>query len=385
MNKTLTQESTHLLTSKISSSKKILIVSTKADLSGAPLHVLELAKGLVENGHLVTVIFGEDGEVRRDLEVQGISTHIIDSIKSKISIKLDIYALRDLSRLVKLLNPDIIHAHSSKAGMIARLVAWRHGIPAVFTVHGWGFGPGRKAIIAMYVRLTEFFLKPITAFYIAVSEADARLGIAHLGIAERNIRCIHNGMPDTSVRNKPQPGTTLIMVARNDFQKDYISLIKSIEHLPVKLRCVGRDTDTDDFRKLAAKAIGQAVDKIEFLGVRSDVANLLASSNIFVLSSRFEGLPLSIIEAMRAGLPVVASDVGGCSELVEEGRNGFLVKAGDVEALQKAISALTADFAMQQAFGEASRALYLSRFSSDRMVSETINVYNMLNAKRDSR
>jgi glycosyltransferase involved in cell wall biosynthesis len=368
--------------SKLKNVKKILLVSTKADLSGAPLHVLELAKGGSENGLQVTVVFGEDGVVRQHLEDLGISTHVVESIKSRINIILDLKAIFNLNRIVKQLSPDLIHAHSSKAGMIARLVAFWHSIPAGYTIHGWGFGPGRNALIAIYVRIVEWLLKSITTFYIAVSEADVRLGIDRLGIPKSKISCIHNGMPDIEPKARARPGQTVIMVARNDFPKDYACLIKAIEHIPVTLRCVGRDTDTDRFKKMAYDAIGKSVEKIEFMGVRSDVSDLLSSSNIFVLSSRFEGLPLSIIEAMRAGLPVITSDVGGCSELVKEGINGLLVKAGDIEALRKAIGSLAADFEMQRKFGEASRAIYERKFSSARMVSDIIGVYNKLYTNR---
>ncbi len=116
-------------------------------------------------------------------------------------------------------------------------------------------------------------------------------------------------------------------------------------------------------------------DRVEFLGNRSDVAEILGGAHVFALATNWEGLPISILEAMRAGLPVVASDVGGVREEVVEGQTGFLVPRGDVGATHDRLGLLLADPTLRERMGAAGRRRYEDLFSLDRMLKKTLEVY----------
>src|SRR5690606_1868117 len=169
---------------------------------------------------------------------------------------------------------------------------------------------------------------------------DRKIGVQKIGIPESRISTIYNGILDTDARAVPEQSSTVVMVARFAPQKDYATLLRAIDNLSCEVICVGSGTDSEEFRQIARKLAPRSEGRVQFLGVRPDVDHVLAKSGIFVLSSRFEGLPISIIEAMRAGLPIVASDVGGVPELLVERGNGYLFEAGDSDTLTTLLTQL---------------------------------------------
>lgn len=354
----------------------VAIISTNADRAGAPLHVQELSIGMSGQAARVVVVFGEDGPVRQALADRGIETYVVPTMRSQIDIGRDLKSISAIKTILAHVRPDIVHAHSSKAGMVGRIAGKAMGIPVVYTIHGWGFGTGRRPLISAIVRTIEFLLRSITSRFIAVSHADRNIGMTSLGISENRIATVHNGTPDTEFRADPGNSRVVAMVARADLQKDYETLFKAIEAVPCELWCIGRGTDSADFMDLAKGLAPSNHQKIRFFGSRSDVPELLSKAAIFVLSSRFEGLPISIIEAMRAGLPVVASDVGGVCELVQEGQTGFLFASGDHQALEQKLRQLMHDDALRKTLGANGRDHFLRNFTNDKMIAKTLSIYS---------
>lgn len=356
----------------------VLLVVTNADLAGAPIHVRDLALDLHHRGNNVSVIFGERGQIKDDLDHVGIKTFVVPTMRSNINIRQDICSVRELFRIVKSVSPDVIHAHSSKAGLIARVVGFYLNLPVIYTVHGWGFGLGRPKIISIFVYLTELILSIITAKFIAVSNADREIGLKYLGLKSSRISAIYNSSNfKPLLRGKIFGNLNLIMVARNNPQKDYNTFFKALALSNFdSAMIVGRGTDEDSFIANAHALLGDNFKKVLFLGSRSDVEALLEKSSIFVLISRFEGLPISIIEALSKGLPVLASAVGGVPELVSQGVNGFLFNPGDFEGLALRINELSNDPRKIESFGEASYARFVRDFGVNSMVDKVLNVYS---------
>jgi glycosyltransferase involved in cell wall biosynthesis len=294
----------------------------------------------------------------------------------------DLRTVSSLTRLLRRIEPDVVHVHSAKAGMVGRLAAARLGVPSVYTVHGWGFGQGRPAARGLLLAAVERMLRPWTGHYIAVSGADADLGVERVGIRPDRITVIHNGIADTDHRAAPESSRIVAMVARDDRQKDYATLIRAIARLDCELWCIGRGTDSAAFASMVESLLPQARERIRLLGARPDVPELLAKVGVFVLSTRYEGLPLSIIEAMRAGLPIVASRVGGVLELVRDGVNGALVEPGDPKALHDRIGELLADPDARRRAGAASRNAYESGYSLQPMIDATVATYANVRARR---
>jgi glycosyltransferase involved in cell wall biosynthesis len=164
------------------------------------------------------------------------------------------------------------------------------------------------------------------------------------------------------------------MTARFDRQKDHETLFRALTTLPdVQLDLIGNGPGQAATEALANQ-LGIAP-RVRFLGQRLDVAELLADAHVFVLSSRWEGFPRSTLEAMRAGLPVVVSRVGGAAEAVDDGQSGFVVEPGDREQLAERLRDLVHDSDLRRRMGAASRARYEIDFTFDRMAAKTLAVY----------
>ena len=357
--------------------KRIVLLSTNADLAGAPLHVQALATGLSDGGYEVHVIFGEDGPVRHALQAHGLQTYVVPTMRSNFNALEDVQSFYSFRKLLASIRPHIVHTHSAKASLIGRLAASSLSIACVYTVHSWGFGVGRKKLASAIVRFTERCMRRLTAHYIFVARSESLVGMQQLGIAAQHLTVVSNGIADTPYRAQPSSSRVVTMVARDEFPKDYATFFAACKALNCEVWCVGKHTDSDAFRQKYDVNNWPPNAKLQRFGARADVDFLLAQSGIFVLSSQFEGLPLSILEAMRAGLPVIASDVGGIAELVQP-NTGCLVPAGDSKALGAAIINLLNDDAQRAQFGQAGRRDYERLYSVREMVRNTCGIYESI-------
>jgi glycosyltransferase involved in cell wall biosynthesis len=355
---------------------RVMVVVTNADLAGAPIHVRDLVLGLQNRGVTLNVVFGKHGPVESDLRAAGIETHVIHTMRSNISPVADWRSFRTLLNLGRIFQPDLVHVHSSKAALIGRLVACLLRVPSVYTVHGWGFGRGRRITIGAFVFVSEWLLAWLTQRFITVSHADLQLGLKFLPIRQSRIQTIYNATPFTPSPAHLRPeGVHIIMVARDAFPKDYVTLFKALSQVVFdSVTLVGEGTQAPLF---IDRAIQCGVDpaKVRFMGVSSRVERLLENASIFVLSSQFEGLPISMIEAMSKGLPIVATNVGGIPELVQDGVNGCLFEPGDGNTLAECLNKLSVDAGLRLRMGQASVVKFDQQFSMDSMLKKTLTVY----------
>ncbi|WP_286809318.1 MULTISPECIES: glycosyltransferase family 4 protein [unclassified Leclercia] len=364
---------------------KVLYIITKADeIGGAQVHVRDLAKKLVAEGHDVHVIVGENGALVNQLKQNNIEVTIVDKLIRDISPLKDFQAVINIRQLIKKLAPDIIGLHSSKAGIIGRLSALGLGIPVVFTAHGWAFADGvgeNKKKLYIFI---ERSLAPLVNKIITVSNQDKELALKYKVTSDYKQVVIHNGMPDLAeeidlTSKELRSKIKIISVARFSEQKDHETLLIALSQVEYKnwiLTLVGKGPKMEYIKSYACQ-LGIR-DKIEFLGECNDVSNLLSNSDIFTLITNWEGLPLSIIEAMRASLPVVASDVGGVRELIDDNHTGFLIKHKDANQLTQIFEKLFSDSSLRQQMGHSGRVKYLANFTFDDMYYKTLSLYKGL-------
>jgi glycosyltransferase involved in cell wall biosynthesis len=176
------------------------------------------------------------------------------------------------------------------------------------------------------------------------------------------------------------------MVARFEEQKDHCTLLRALGRLAPRewtLELIGDGPLMEDAAELA-RGVGIA-DRVQFLGARHDVAQRLAEAQLFVLVSHWEGFPRSILEAMRAGLPVVTTRTGGAPESVEHGTTGAVVRAREVGELAAALEPLIASAALRRRMGDAGRRRYEAAFTFQRMLARTVSVYDQVLAARARR
>lgn len=355
----------------------ILFIITRADaIGGAQVHVKDLALALQQDQHKVLILTGQQGVYNQDLKQAGIESISCEFLRKSINPFLDGKSLRFILHVIELFQPDLIAAHSSKTGILARLASRLKKIPCVFTAHGWSFTTGIPEPNRSIYRLLEKATAAWADKIICVSEYDRQIGLK-AGINPQQLLTIHNGMHDVSSQFMADFRTSqpikIAMIARFDQQKDHSTLIKAMQHLDAELVLVGEGPSLGKIRQ-QVEALG-ITNKVKFLGFRKDIAEILATVQIFTLISNWEGLPCTIIEAMRAGLPVVASDVGGVSEIVIEDQTGYLIPRGDVQTLQQKLAYLITHEQVRSSMGVLGRQKYLCQLTFQHMYQQTLAVY----------
>jgi glycosyltransferase involved in cell wall biosynthesis len=364
------------------------LVTRSAPIGGVQIHVRDLAAALREEGHSATVIIGGSGAFVDQLRALGIPTIVLQHLSVPIHPLRDLRALGEIRAALRDLRPDLLALHSSKAGILGRIVGRWLGIPAILTAHGWNFTPGIPTFQSAVYRGIERVAGPLASRIIAVSEFDRQLAVDSGLLPANRVITVYNGLADVPPDLRADPGRTpprLIMVARFQPQKDHATLLRALSGLrdhAWELDLVGDGPLTQNMRSLAG-TLGIR-DRVRFLGQRSDVAQLLAAAQISLLVTNWEGFPLSILEAMRAGLPVVASSVAGIAESVRDEETGYVVPRGDEELLRDRIRRLLLSPTMRAQLGARGRAHYEQYFTLRHFVGRTLAVYRDVLAERET-
>ena len=361
----------------------VVYLITRADeLGGAQMHVLELARGFRVRDWQVTVLAGSEGSFSELVQAAGIPYVHVPFLQRAIHPWKDMRCLLVLRQLLRKLMPDLVATHSSKAGWIGRLVARSLGIPVVFTAHGWAFTEGIGYPQRWFFKVAERLVAPLADKIITVSEYDRQLALRHRIVEPERVITVYNGVPDIPPELRACPLTKegervrLIMVARFSPQKDHALVLRALaglRDLPWELELIGDGPLRPACEQLARDL--HISDQVYFRGERKDVAEHLAQAHLFVLASHYEGLPITILEAMRAGLPVVAANVSGVSEAVQHGRTGLLFARGHVEELRACLQQLILNATLRCSMGKSGRKRYERHFTLERMLENTARVY----------
>lgn len=346
----------------------ILYVVTRGDvIGGASMHVIELAEEMQKHGHQVTLLIGRGEVVAALAQTRGLPVVVEDLLLRHIMPLTDLRCLLRLVKRIRQLKPDLIHLHSAKAGLLGRVAAKLVGLPVVYSVHGWAFNM-YSGLLARVYRQLEHWLLPLTDALVLVCQRDFLIAEQMKGASAVQLALVHNGIADNTLQARQADGGTirLICVARFEAPKDQVTLLQALAMLPDdgwQLTFVGDGPTQAECRRLVGEL---GLTQVIFAGERSDVAALLQQADVFVLTSRSESLPLSVLEAMRAGLPVIASDVGGMAELVEHGSTGFLVPSADPHTLANMLKQLLTEPSLRRKMGEAARQRFCDHFTLTR-------------------
>lgn len=362
---------------------KIMYCITSSSWGGAQLHVLELCQDQINRGNEVTFVVGNKGPLLNKIsKIAGVKVILLPQLVRKISPVNDIKAIINLRKIIKQENPDIVHLHSSKAGTLGRIASIGLNSKVIFTVHGWAFTEGinskLKKIIYKYI---EKSISRFTDLFICVSAYDKKLGIEK-GVlnSKTSVEVIHNGSPEPDkgkVNFSVHFPIRLVMIARFSPQKNQVDLIKAVKDLPkdkYQLTFVGDGSTLKSCKKLT-ESLGLN-QNIKFLGFKDDVTEELIANDVYLLITHYEGLPISIIEAMSYGLPVIASDVGGNSELVINDQNGYLVD--NVKEITNSITKLISNPDIVRNMGKASYDLYKHELTIGKNMDSVNEAYEKL-------
>ncbi|WP_210471210.1 glycosyltransferase family 4 protein [Sporosarcina sp. 6E9] len=368
---------------------KIVQVITQMDtVGGAQIHVRDLSVGLANSGHEVYLVAGGTKNIHSVIEAKNIDVIYSHSLIRKLNIKSDIKAIIELRKILKEIQPDLVATHSSKAGIVGRIAGWSLRIPTVFTAHGWSFTDGVPAPKKSMYKFFEKVIGLISDGVIAVSEYDRELAIKHKVLPEHKVHTIHNGVHDQNVKEAmvyPKETPTIIMVARFAAPKRQLQLLKALNqlrHIQWKVSFAGDGPLLHEAKEFVKQA--NLCDRVEFLGNRDDITELLHKSSIFALLSDWEGLPLSILEAMRCGLPILASNVGGVKETVYDSKNGYVVSKNDQDELVKKLTLLLTSTSLRLEMGRKGRLLFEENFTFEKMYNETDSFYKVILSNQET-
>jgi glycosyltransferase involved in cell wall biosynthesis/O-antigen ligase len=361
------------------------LITGAASIGGAQTHVRDLIFELRSYGDQCTVLVGPpDGAFCKHLRENGVDVRIIPSLRKPLVFWQDVRALVEIINELRRLKPDVVAVHTAKAGFLGRLSAALLGIPCVFTPHGCSVIDRKTCKTRPLFLMLERVAGHLGDKVITVSKKESELVLSSGVVAKRKLVTIHNGIPDTTLLADPsRTPAKITMIARFDPPKDHETLLRALAELktlPWSLQLAGSGALLDDTKRLASDL--QIADRIEFLGECLDIPRLLSESQIFVLSSRLEAFPISILEAMRAGLPIIASAVGGIPEAVIDGRTGFLVRPLDQHALAERLNRCLSDSSLRVLLGHNARRRYLTGFSVESMGRKTLEAYRDAMSRR---
>ncbi|HET7743337.1 MAG TPA: glycosyltransferase [Gaiellaceae bacterium] len=381
---------------------RVLRVIARLNMGGPAIHVTNLAAGLETRGYHTTLVagslaWGEDSMAFL-AERLGVSVVSVPEIQREISVLHDLRSITRIASLIREERPHILHTHTAKAGAIARAAALLAGDarpPVVLhTFHGHVlkgyFDASRTAVF----RQVERSLARASDVLVAVSP-EVRDDLVELGVAPRKkFAVIRLGIPlaerlsdETLGRDYrhlygiPPEAFVIGWVGRMTGVKDagsVLEIVRATRDLGVDavLCMVGDGPDRDSLEQLA-RELG-IVRSCFFVGYQSQIAGYYRLFDAFVLPSVNEGTPVSAIESLASGTPVVANRVGGVPDVVRDGVDGFLVDAGDVEGAAARLAELAGDPALRARFGDAGRMRVLDRYSVARLVDDIDRLYRSL-------
>ncbi|MGH7258052.1 MAG: glycosyltransferase family 4 protein [Nitrospiraceae bacterium] len=330
-------------------------VITKLELGGAQEVALRVVSSLDRGLFRAVLIAGPGGLLLEEAQMlPGVEVRIVSSLVREITPLNDLRALVQLVQTFRQLRPTIVHTHSSKAGILGRLAAWMAGVPViVHTIHGYGITPEQPGWVRRILIALEWLIGRITTFWIAVSNADLKQGLrwrlfanervllARPGIDPKPFIAKREGAMRDRLRSELGVGSSGILIGTVSCLKpqkapeDFVKVARLIaqEFPEARFILVG----DGELRGRIERLVGESLlsDRFHLLGWRRDIPDLMNALDVFMLTSRWEGLPCVLLEARAAAIPIVATRVGGAQEAIDEGTHGWLCQSGDIEGMAR--------------------------------------------------
>lgn len=344
-----------------------MLVITRSELGGAQSVVVQLANALCHE-HDVVLVAGEGDGKMWELVDSSVTRIDCPHLQKSLSLKSDLLAAIALRRIYRKHRPDVIHLHSSKAGALGRIVFPSKRV--VYTVHG--FDSIRLAFRKFLP--VERVLQRYARAIVGVSNYDSKNMVTER--ITRNISTIYNGLTTPNTENITdfevfnKYSKVVLTIARINPQKNPALFVEIARLMPeYGFVWIGNQHEVTEFGELPANC--------HFLGNILNAGAYCSKADLFMLPSNYEGLPMVIIEAMSFGKPVVASDVGGISEIVRNDTNGYVVE-NSAEAFATRIREILQNREKYEAFSRASLDIYNAELTVDKMVAGYLNIYQSL-------
>lgn len=371
--------------------KRIKILHVAATTTGGVgLLLLYLAKGLDREQFDTSVAFGKGYLLDEEFFNSDIKVHTIGTTRGVNPVSI-LKGFLQVYRLIKKERFDIVHGHTSVGGLIARIAGKLAGAKiVVWSIHGFASHDGQGRLKRIFFRLIEKFLDMFTDHYIAVSHALMLEGIEGKILKPEKVTVIHNGL-DIEDYHKPCDvegkrkelgvydarhviGTITRMEAQKAVHHFIAAISIVLQKFPdLKVLIAGSGPLKEEIKEMITRLSLEG--NIKLLGWRNDAPDVIAALDIFCQSSLWEGCPMVLLEAMANDKPIVATDVGGVREIVEDRITGILVPPADPNALAEAISRLLIDKVMAEGMGRSGRERVEQFFTLDLMLQRYERLY----------
>jgi glycosyltransferase involved in cell wall biosynthesis len=379
---------------------KILRIIARLNVGGPAIHTILLTEAL-NNGRFESILVaGQVGKTEKDMiylaKEKGVRPVIIPELCRQVDPVKDVLALWKIFKLIKRERPDIVHTHTAKAGALGRTAAVLAGVPVrIHTFHGHIFESYfNKPCIAVFLFI-ERVLALLTKYIVVVSQAQkkeigehykiagpGKIKVVPLGLELEKLFLI--GGREGKLRRELGLGEDVIVVGivgRLVPVKNHKMFLDAADLLPglledkfkIKYLIIGDGEERVSLEGYAAK-LGLGDDAV-FCGWREDMADVYSGMDITGLTSFNEGTPVALIEALAAGRPVIATDVGGVADVVKDGINGYLVASGDARAFALRLADLVKDSGKRSEFGLRGRRMVRETFSKERLVRDIAGLY----------
>ncbi len=369
---------------------KIIYGITKGNWGGAQKQVFDLSLAMKEQGHSVGVIFGTQGILKERLEQAGIPVTILPEMQRDVSLPKEINSFLALIKILKQEKPDVIHLHSPKMGAIGGLAARFAGVPKIiYTAHGWPFNEDRPALQKIIIQLISW-LTIIYSHNTIVLSAKEKTQVMKWPFVNKKIVVIPNGIKEINfldretARNKikslvqknlPENVTWIGTIAELHPNKGLGYALIALNSLP-------------EAHRFAYFVIGEGEERqklegenVTLLGFQPDAATLLKAFDLFLLPSVKEGFPYAILEAGMAGLPIIATNVGGIPEIIANNDEGFVVPPQDSEKLKNSIEDALKNPEDMRKKGEVLKNKVLNHYIFKPNFEKILSLYEVSNEK----
>lgn len=291
-----------------------------------------------------TLICKEKGQLSEVLKKQGVKVFFIESLSRNISLLDDLRSFISIYKLLKREKPDILHTHSSKTGVLGRFAAFFLGIRSVHTVHGYSFPTTKNIFLKFFYFCVELVSAQTCGKLIVMNQRDMIL--SKLLFARKKTIMLNNGVecftPPEIIKNLKNP-LEILFVGRLEPQKDpmmFIEIISKLDTSKYNFKIIG---DGSLHKEMEKKIRDLDLKTVEMCGWKDDVGVFLETADVIISTSLWEGMPLTIIEAMYYGVIPIVTEISGHVELVRNHEIGFLYKPGDFSVVEKSLQILDAN------------------------------------------
>lgn len=385
--------------------KKILYCITKSNWGGAQRYVYDLATGIPRDKFEIAVVLGGNGQLKEKLEIAGIRTISVNALKRDVGIINDISSFFALIKIFKNEKPDIVHLNSSKIGGLGGLAGRIARVKKIiFTAHGWAYNEERSFSQKIAIAILHFITVALSHLTIAVSE-KAKEQFKSFGSIKNKIVVIHNGIGEIEFMEKEKARQKLVEVRLQQAEKvkevikseplwiGTISELHKNKGLSYAIEALKNHLETKhpSLQKVIFIIMGEGEERknlekiiknnnlensVFLVGNVENASSYLKALDVFTLTSTTENLPYTILEAGKAGVPIIASNVGGISEIIDDMESGILLQPKKPKEISDAIEYYINHPDKKEIFPKILEEKIDKEFSLEKMVSETLKVYD---------